>query len=185
MYKLFLIATLSSGALLAQAADVAATPPDYIKMCKAQLAAEKNFVQIDPALRQEIANERPVSIPVSAPSTIQTVQNTPLEQGPKNVQAVEAINEQFSPVASEPRPISYALKKGKLEPQIRAFIKTHYPHITDVVWSVDTNFAWFNNFDVTGETYAHILAKVLHNYDAAAVFYKSNVVKIIPKGSDK
>lgn len=85
-----------------------------------------------------------------------------------------------SPVV--PEPAMFQLKAGRLRPQIKKLVLEHFENINSFVWSVDTNLQWFNNFDVKGETYNHILSSVLRRYGVKAVFWGNNVVEIVPIG---
>jgi hypothetical protein len=183
----------------ASANATAITSTDYIQTCKVELANKKQAIvdQEEAAKEAEITKRSAEQAKVLLAQEIKTqvqlssnkyedsdnasdigpnslLSNVPEETG--STPSTEDANE--PPAKLE---VDFQLKPGRLQPQIERLIKTNFPKITGVVWSVDTNLRWFNDYKATGATYSHILSSILRRYEAKAKFWGNNVVEIMPK----
>lgn len=77
---------------------------------------------------------------------------------------------------------SFQMQPGFLRAQVEELLLNH-PLIksTDsIVWKASSNFKWQGSFTAEGESYEHVLDKILSGYALEAVFRANNVVIIQP-----
>lgn len=76
--------------------------------------------------------------------------------------------------------VAYDMKEGSLREQITQMLvdSGRVSQASDVIWEVSNNHQWPNNFAVHGETFDHLIGRVLSTY-RMAVIYRANNVAVI------
>ena len=76
--------------------------------------------------------------------------------------------------------VSYQLKPGPLKEQVVQMLidAGRVKSENDVVWSVSSNHIWSNDFAVSGESFDHLLGRVLQTYRMAVIYQANNVAVI-------
>lgn len=80
--------------------------------------------------------------------------------------------------------VSYTFKRGNLRKQVVELIEEHIPEINMVVWKLNDELTWPNEYTFKEKSPKAILNKVLGAYGAVGLSYINNVIEI-EKKADK
>jgi len=101
-------------------------------------------------------------------------------------EAVQGVLESIEPevvAAPEVTQITFDFHQGRLRDQVETFLSIHAPEIQTFIWSADENLQWVNDFNAKGQTYQHILSRILKSYGLGAKKYGNDVIEILPRGA--
>jgi hypothetical protein len=104
---------------------------------------------------------------------------------PSSQSALNTVEPAESVVVAAPEVtnIIFGFHQGRLKDQVETFLSIHAPEIQTFIWSADENLQWVNDFTAEGQTYQHILSRILKSYGLGAKKYGNDVIEILPRGA--